>query len=65
MMKWLYDLWYERQRQADLKILWPCCREKAPDLDQAKAAFATHAFADPAWLYLGEDHIKQVIAALV
>jgi hypothetical protein len=42
-------------RRFDLEILWPECKAHAPDLDHAKAAFAVHAFNDPAWLELGDE----------
>ena len=42
--------WYRAwQRGFDLRVLWPACYKKAPDLDHAKAAFACHAFHDEAW----------------
>jgi hypothetical protein len=63
-MRWLINLWRERQRSIDLRILWPVCKEKAHDLDQAKAAFAMHAFHDPAWLCLGDAEIQRRISGL-
>jgi hypothetical protein len=51
-------------RRIDLKILWPECCIHATDLDHAKAAFAAHAFNDPAWLVLGEDGIYAAISEL-
>jgi hypothetical protein len=63
-MRWLMNWWRQRQRSIDLSILWPVCKEKATDLDHAKAAFAMHAFHDPAWLALGDDEIKRQIDAL-
>lgn len=57
--------WWYRQRQIDLKILWPACKKAAPNMDLAKAAFAHHAFKDPAWVdYYGEDGLKQEIDKL-
>jgi hypothetical protein len=47
--------WHARQRRIDLDILWPICRREANDLDHAKAAFAVHAYHDPAWLELGDE----------
>jgi hypothetical protein len=61
MLQWLRALWYRRCRQTDLEILWPACLDEAPDLDRAKAAFAWHAFIDPAWLALGRDEIIRFI----
>jgi hypothetical protein len=64
LMQWFWN-WYDaRRRRIDLDILWPVCKEHARDLDQAKAAFAIHAFNDPPWLSLGEDEIKRRIDEL-
>jgi hypothetical protein len=63
-MRWLMNWWRQRQRAIDLSILWPSCKEQATDLDHAKAAFAMHAFHDPAWLPLGDDEIRRQIDAL-
>jgi hypothetical protein len=57
--------WHARQRRIDMDILWPICRREANDLDHAKAAFAVHAFNDPAWLELGEDKLFKTIDRLV
>jgi hypothetical protein len=65
MISWLLRWWRKRQRAIDLDILWPACREEADgDLDVAKAAFAVHAFHDPAWLELGETEIVRRIGEL-
>lgn len=51
----LFKWWRNRQRQIDLTILWPVCKEEAsklyPDnpMDHAKAAFAYHCYNDAAW----------------
>jgi hypothetical protein len=37
---------------------------EANDLDHAKAAFAVHAYHDPAWLELGEDTLFAFIDRL-
>lgn len=42
-------LWRRHLRRIDLKILWPACKEKAPNMEIAKGAFAVHAFNDSAW----------------
>jgi hypothetical protein len=60
----IFDLWRWYQRTFDLRVLWPQCKAQARDLDHAKAAFALHAFNNPAWLRLGEDEIKIRIDAL-
>jgi hypothetical protein len=64
MIRWLLERWHARQRAIDLDILWPACCEHATDLDHAKAAFARHAFHDPAWMCLGPDEIYQRIDRL-
>jgi hypothetical protein len=64
MFKWVLNFWYAMQRQIDLKILWPSCKEQTPNLDHAKGAFAVHAFRDPAWLALGNDRIVEFIDEL-
>jgi hypothetical protein len=56
--------WHARMRRFDLEILWPSCKEYSPDLDHAKAAFAVHAFNDPAWLALGQDELMTAIDEL-
>jgi hypothetical protein len=63
-MKWIRNWWYARQRRIDLRILWPACISQAPNLDDAKAAFAVHAYNDPAWIWLGEDEIYRIIDSL-
>ena len=63
-MKRIIDWWYARSRRFDMKILWPACLEQAQNLDHAKAAFAYHAFNDPAWKRLGEAEIYRFIDSL-
>jgi hypothetical protein len=64
MLKWLRDLLAASRRRIDLVILWPSCKEQAPDLDHAKAAFACHAYNDPAWLALGDIEVFEQIRKL-
>lgn len=59
-LNWLLDLYYARLRRLDLEILWPTCKGLAPDLDHAKACFATHAFRDRAWQRLGDGLVKAI-----
>lgn len=67
-LTWLTNHWHNKQRQIDIDILWPSCKEIAEteglSLDYAKATFASHAFNDHAWIVLGEDEIKRRIDAL-
>ena len=64
MLHRIIGWWHARQRVVDLQILWSACVENASNLDQAKAAFAVHAFNDAAWLWLGEDEIARQIDEL-
>lgn len=64
MIRWLRGLWYRRLRNIDLQVLWPACVKNGRDLDHARAAFAAHAFHDPAWLVLGEGEIIRIIDGL-
>ena len=64
MIRWLIRRWHARQRAIDLSILWPSCRNLAPDLDHAKAVFAVHAYHDAAWRELGEDALHDFISDL-
>jgi hypothetical protein len=64
LFSWLVDRWRARQRALDMQILWPLCCKHAPDLATAKMAFAVHAFADPAWLHLGNKGIFMIIDSL-
>jgi hypothetical protein len=63
-MKWLMDFYYRRMRAIDMQILWPACVSHSTSLDEAKAAFAMHAFHDRAWLSLGEPAICDAIDRL-
>lgn len=60
IMRWLHGL----HRNLDRRLLWPTLVQHAPDLDVAKAAFAFHAFHDPAWIALGEAEILRQIDEL-
>jgi hypothetical protein len=64
LFRFFRSLWRQRQRQTDLQILWPLCKQHAKDLENARIAFALHAHNDPAWVELGPVHIAQVIDAL-
>ncbi len=62
LIVWLRNLWWARQRKIDLMCLWPACVRQARDLDHARAAFAVHAFNDPAWIgYYGHAKLVEVI----
>lgn len=65
MLNWLLARWHQRERQLDLKILWPSCKriaeERGTGLDHARAAFALHALYSQAWLALGEEEVRRRI----
>lgn len=44
----ILKLWHRLLRDIDMRILWPACRSRTPDLDLARAAFMLHASCDPA-----------------
>jgi hypothetical protein len=58
--------WFDRRRRRmDVEILWRICRENAPDLDHAKAAFFMHVMNDPAWSeYFTEAELCQFVSDL-
>jgi len=61
----LRNWWWSQQRAIDLRVLWPLCCENASSPDHAKAAFATHAFNDPAWVqFYGHDGLVAYIDGL-
>ena len=61
MLRKLQAWWYARCRKIDMEVLWPSCKAQARDLDHAKAAFAIHAFNNPAWMFLGRDAVRRFI----
>lgn len=69
MMKWL--IWKflvhfdKRRRHIDMISLWPSICEQAPNLDTAKAAFATHIYHDNAWIrHFTADELSTIIDEL-
>lgn len=64
LIAWFMNWMNARRRAIDLDILWPICKERARDMDRAKAAFAVHAFNDEAWLSLGHEGIVSTIDGL-
>lgn len=56
--------WNARRRQIDIDILLPICLQGANDLDHAMAAFAMHAFNDPAWRALGQRELERRLDAM-
>ncbi len=59
------DIWWQRQRDTDLNILWPACKEQTPDIEIAKAMFALHVFKDSAWIeFYGKEKLLNFIEKL-
>ena len=67
-MSWFYDLlidwWRAQQRALDIMILWPACKDEAPDFGTAKAVFSLHCFSEDAWTSLGAEEMLRQIDAL-
>ena len=57
------EWWHRRQRRIDLTILWPAIHAQASGLDNAKEAFRTHAFSDPAWNGIAWPEIERMLHA--
>jgi hypothetical protein len=65
MLKWFTDWLDSRRRTIDIQLLWPAiCKASERDLDQARAAFYTHAMIDPAWQSLDHDDVVNLILKL-
>lgn len=64
MIRTLQNWWWARQRAIDLEILWPQCKAQAPDIEHARAAFAIHAFNDPAWVRHYQGDLFRIIGEL-
>jgi hypothetical protein len=60
-MQWLFRWLHKRQRDLDMKILWPCCIAHAPSLQEARGAFFLHTRLDPAWLELSDEQVIEFI----
>ena len=65
MIRWLLNSWRGRQRAIDIAILWPSCRETAPTLEDAHAAFTLHTTLDPAWRTLTQDEVDEIVGSLM
>lgn len=64
MMSWITRWWRKRQRDIDVQILWPSLVRESADLGRAKAAFAFHAFRDPAWSDMDDEQIMAFVDRL-
>jgi hypothetical protein len=64
MIRRLLAWWHARQRAIDIEILWPACRDQAPDLMHAREVFYVHAMCDEAWRSLGHEELTGIIKGL-
>lgn len=64
MLTWLRNYFWKRQREIDVRVLWPQLKKAAAgDMEGARLAFMMHAINDPAWVvYYGADLWKEVQA---
>lgn len=49
MFKMIGRYWRKRQRQIDIDILWPTCKEQANNISHARGIFYIHCMMDEAW----------------
>ncbi len=61
MINYLRKLWHKQNRDLDIAILWPVCKEQAVCLSDAKFAFTVHCVNDNAWMCLGENELYKII----
>ncbi len=64
MIRRLIKWWRARQRQIDLDILWPACRDQAADLAAARNAFLLHVSQDSAWQDLRWQDACEIVSKL-
>lgn len=60
----LIPFWW-LQRRADVKILWPTCRDFSQNIEAAHNAFFSYALTKACWIdYYGPTKLSQVIGTL-
>ena len=64
MMAFILAPWHAYQRQLDIRILWPQCKQATDDLDHAIGAFMMHTIHDPAWRNLSDEEVNRIVAEL-
>jgi hypothetical protein len=65
LLRLIVSPFWALQRRIDMKVLWPACKAQAKNLDEARAAFAAHAFCDACWIdYYGEKALRRHIDTL-
>lgn len=66
MIRWLRGWWHGQQRDMDLKILWPACKEQAQTPEDAISIFMHHASTDPAWyLHYTPNQLETYLRSLL
>ena len=69
-MKWAYpwvkarQFLHERERKADLEILWPALCDVSDNIDVAREAFKLHAMTNDSWSDLSDAEIQDVVDKL-
>lgn len=57
-------MWRKRQRDLDIEILWPVCKQECLCLADARRAFFYHCCMDPAWFEVEDNVIINYINEL-
>lgn len=65
MTSWIFRWYRKRQRQIDIDLLWPICKERASSRDIAEDAFYWHCINDRAWTKdFNQKRIADIISEL-
>jgi hypothetical protein len=64
VLTYVSGLWKARQRQLDIKILWPACKKQADSIEKARRVFLYHALSDSAWSVFTDQEIINIIGNL-
>lgn len=54
----------QKQRDADIALLWPLMIDVADDIKHARRLFRLHAATDPAWQTLDPEAVDEIISKL-
>lgn len=63
-MKWFTKRLRQRERTADLEILWPALCDVSDNIDVAREAFKLHAMTNDSWSDLSDTEIQDLINKL-
>jgi hypothetical protein len=58
----IFRWWRMYQRRLDKQLLWPACKEEAPDLETARTVFLLHTEVDQAWSDVSRDEAVTIIS---